>query len=156
MNIAIILLAAVGVLFVTAYFSRRRFGVLGLALSAGYLLSIMWTDNVTTFLRDMVGIDTPMPALPSAVAALLVLSPAVWLLFRGPTYHKKLQRLISAVAFALLATAYMLTPLGNTINFDSTSHTVYTILSNNRDFIITAGIVYALYDLVTYRPKKEK
>lgn len=156
MNIAIILLIAVVILFGLAYFTRRRFGVLGLALCAGYLLSIMWADAATTFIRDTVGIDTPMPTLANIVTALIVVLPAVFLLFKGPAYSNKRQRLIGAAAFALLATSFMLTPLGNSVNFDDVSKKVYTILSDNRNVIITAGIGLALYDLMTFKPKKEK
>lgn len=136
---------------------RRRFGVLGLALCAGYLLSIMWATETNSLVRDLIGIDTPAPSLTSLVTVSLVLTPAILMLFRGPVYHKKTQRLIGSAAFAVLAAAFMLTPLGNSVNFDSMSKTVYKILSDNRDLIITAGIGYALYDLMTYRmPKKDK
>jgi hypothetical protein len=157
MNIAIILIIIVVALFTLAYFTRRRFGVLGLALCAGYLLSIMWADNATTFVRDLIGIDTPMPILANAVTALLVVAPTALVLFRSPTYHKKRQRLIGATVFALLTVAFILTPLSNSVNFDDASKKVYTILNDNRNMIITAGIAYALYDLMTFRtPKKEK
>lgn len=157
MNIAIILAIAVGALFAIAYFTRRRFGVLGLALCAGYLLSTMWADDTTTLLRDLVGIDTPMPMLANIVTASLVVLPAVLLLIRGPVYHKKRQRLIGAAAFAVLATSFMLTPLGNSINFDDTSEKVYRVISENRDLIVAAGVAYALYDLMIFKtPKKEK
>lgn len=157
MNLSIVLLIVVGILFVTTYITRRRFGVLGLALCAGYLLSIMWATEVNSLVRELIGIDTPTPSLTSLVAVSLVLSPAILVLLGGPVYHKKTQRLIGSVAFAVLAAAFMLTPLGNSVNFDSTSKTVYKFLSDNRDMIITAGIGYAFYDLMTYRvPKKDK
>lgn len=157
MNIVIILLIVVGLLFATTYFTRRRFGVLGLALCAGFLLSTMWTDQVTPFIRDNVGVELLTPPLSSVVAATLVLLPAILLLFSGPAYHKKWQRLLGSVAFALLAASFILTPLGNSINFDDTSKKVYDILSENRNLIITVAIGYALYDLMTFKsPKKEK
>lgn len=157
MNILVILVVAVGLLFATTYFTRRRFGVLGLALCAGFLLSTMWTDEVTPFVRDSVGIELLTPPLSSVVAASLVLLPAILLLFSGPAYHKKSQRLIGSAAFALLAVSFLLTPLGNSINFDNASKTVYSVLNDNRNLIITAAVSYALYDLMTFKtPKKEK
>lgn len=155
MNIAIIVAIVVGALFATAYFTRRRFGVLGLALCAGFLLSGMWTDDVTPLVKQA-GIVLLTPPLSSVVAATLILLPAVLLLFSGPVYHKKWHKLFGAAAFALMATSFLLTPLGSGMNFDDTGQQVYTTLVNNRNLIITAGIAYSLFDLITYKPPKEK
>lgn len=155
MNLVIILLVVVGTLFATAYFTRRRFGVLGLALCAGFLLSMMWTADVTPLVRQA-GIVLLTPPLSSVVAATLILLPALFLLFSGPTYHKRWPRLFGAAAFALLATSFLLTPLGSGVNFDDTGKQIYTLLMDNRNLIITAGITYALFDLLTYKPPKPK
>lgn len=151
----IILAIVVGALFATAYFTRRRFGVLGLALCAGFLLSMMWTDDVTPLVKQA-GIVLLTPPLSSVVAATLILLPAVFLLFSGPTNRHKWHRIFGAAAFALMATSFLLTPLGNGMNLDDNTQQIYTTLINNRNLIITAGIAYSLFDLITYKPPKEK
>jgi|TARA_B100001245_G_scaffold135579_1_gene100645 hypothetical protein len=153
MSIVIILLIIIAALFAMTYLTKRRFGVLGLALCAGYLISEMWTAEVTPFVRD-IGFEVFSPPLSSIVAAGLVLAPAVLLLFSGPTYGKKLQRLIGAGFFALLATAFLLGPLGNALTLDETSYRIYGFLADNKTFIITAGIIYAIYDVLTLRTPK--
>jgi len=156
MNIVIVVAAIIAVLFAMTYVTRRRFGVLGLGLCAGYLISEMWTGQVTPFVRGA-GFDLFVPPLSSVVAACLVLLPAVLLLVNGPTYHSKTKRLIGAAIFALLATSFLLGPLGDALKLDSTGKTIYRILVDNKTIIITAGIGYALYDVITLRtPKKER
>lgn len=153
MNIVIILTVIIGLLFALTYFTKRRFGVLGLALCAGFLISEMWTGDVTPFIRGA-GFELFTPPLASVVAACLVLLPAVVLLMNGPTYHRKTQRLLGAGMFALLATALLLGILGDALTLDETGQTVYNILDHNRSLIITAGIAYALYDVLILRTPK--
>jgi hypothetical protein len=154
MNIIIVLAVLVGLLFATAYFTRRRYGVLGLALCAGYLISTMWTPDVTAFVRGA-GVELLSPSLGSLVAALLILLPALALLLSGPTYTKRWQRLLGALAFALLSTSFLLTPLHNGVVLDETGKRIYDILFEYRDLIITVAIVYAVYDLVIMKPPKK-
>lgn len=156
MNIVIVLTILVGLLFATAYFTKRRYGVLGLALCAGYLISTIWTPDVTSFARNA-GIELQPLSLTSVVAALLVLLPALVLLLSGPTYTKRWQRLFGAAAFALLSTSFLLTPLHNGIVLDDTGKKIYDIVFEYRDVIITSMIAYAVYDLVIFKsPKKDK
>ena len=153
MNIVIVLIIIVVVLFAMTYITKRRFGVMGLALCAGYLISEMWTAEVTPFVRGA-GFDLLAPPLTSVVAAFLVLIPASLLVFSGPTYSKHWQRLLGACAFALLATSFILGSLGTALNLDESGKAIYTFLSENKTFIITAGIAYALYDVLTMRTPK--
>jgi hypothetical protein len=157
MSIIVIVLLVVGALFALSYFSRRRFGVLGLALCAGFLLSTMWAADVTPFIKK-VGIDLLTPPLASVVAAVLILSPALLLMLAGPAYQKHgHHRIIGATAFALLATAFLLSPLGSSINMDGDAKEIYMFFINNRNIIITIAIAYALFDILTYKtPKKLK
>lgn len=156
MDVIIILSIVVGALFALAYFSRRRFGTLGLALCAGFLLSTMWTADVTPLIRKA-GIVFSSPPLSSVVAAVLILTPAIVLMLGGPTYRKHGHRIIAAIAFALLATAFLLSPLGSSINLDDKTQQIYRFLFDNRNVVITVAVVYALFDVVTYKtPKKER
>jgi len=155
MNIVYTVLIVIILLFVLAYWTRRRFGVLGLALCAGYLLSGMWTEQVTPYIQKA-GLVVVAPPLSSIVAALLILLPAVLLLFSGPTYSKKLQRIIGAAFFALLAAAFLLAPLGNSMSLDDMGTFYYNLLADNKTVVITAAIVYALFDILTLKTPKLK
>lgn len=155
MDMAFVLIIIIAVLFATAYFTKRRFGVLGLALCAGSLLATMWTADVTPIVQDA-GLRLLSPPLTTVVAAVLVLLPAALLLFSGPSYHRSWQRIVGAAAFALLATSFLLIPLGTGLNLDDTTQEYYDFLVNNRNVIITAAIAYALIDILTLKTPKHK
>lgn len=155
MDMALFLLVIIAILFATAYLTKRRFGVLGLALCAGSLLSTMWTGEVTPLIQEA-GLRLLTPPLATVVAVVLVLLPAVLLLFNGPTYKRLWQRIIGASAFALLATSFLLVPLGTGLVLDDTTQEYYNFLVDNRNIIITVAIAYAIFDIVTYKPPKLK
>jgi hypothetical protein len=156
MNFVYILIFVIGLLFALAYFTKRRFGVLGLALCAGSLISTMWTAQVTPYIQEA-GLQLLSPPLSSVVAAALVLLPAIILLFSGPSYKRTWQKIIGASAFALLSTSLLLTPLGNSLSLDEMGLSYYNFLVENKSIIITAAIAYALFDLLTLKtPRRSK
>lgn len=147
MNVAIIYGVVLILLFLLAYFTKRRFGVLGLALAAGAMLSELWAEKLTP-LVESTGIQISAPPLATIVAVSLVVLPALLLLASGPTYHKKSERLVGALFFALLAVALLIEPLGSGLVLEGDGQMVYTLLYENRVYIVTAGLVIALIDLL--------
>lgn len=154
MNLVIILIVIVAVLFAVAYFTRRRFGVLGLALCAGYLLATMWTSQVTPWLEGA-GLELISPPLASVVAAVLILLPAVLLLLSGPASTGTAVRVINALVFALLSTSFLLETLGSNLILTGNELRAYDVLVANKAYIITGSIIYALYDILTMRRHKD-
>lgn len=155
MNIVYAVIFVIIALFALAYWTKRRFGVLGLALAAGWLLADMWAEQVTPYIKDA-GFVLVSPPLTSVVEAALILLPAVLLLFSGPTYHKRTLRIIGAAAFALLATAFLLKPLGGSLALDEMGTFYYHLLADNKAIIITVAIAYALFDILTLKTPKAK
>ncbi len=154
MNVAIVVGIVIAILFAVAFFTKRRFGVLGLALTAGATLSTMWATELTPIVEKS-GFIISAPPMETVVAGLVILLPAILLLFSGPTYSKMSQRVIGAAAFGLLAAAFLLEPLGDAMVLLGDSRQVYTFLADNRIVIITAGILFALFDLLAVKtPKK--
>ncbi len=153
MNVAIVLLILLTVLFALTFFTKRRFGVLGLALTAGATLSGLWTPDVVPIVQQA-GVELVAPPLSSVVAAAIILLPAVVLLFSGPTYSSKLQRAIGSLVFSLLALAFMLEPLGGALVLEGDGKRLFDILVEYRVWIITAGILLALADLLFVKTPK--
>jgi hypothetical protein len=152
----VIFLILVGLLFATAFFTKRRFGVLGLALAAGAMLSTLWVGNLTPIIAST-GIVIVKPPLSSLVSAGLILAPALLLLSSGPTYKTMRQRIIGAAAFAVLATSLLLEPLGSALVIDSVGRPVYDFFVEYHAVIVTAALVLALLDLlVTKTPRHHK
>ncbi len=82
------------VLFASAFIAKRRFGLLGLALAAGSLLSSIWGYDVGLVVS---GLGIPSSQLTSVtVSSLIILLPAGALLFHGYTYKNLVGRAIGA------------------------------------------------------------
>lgn len=155
MRAMIVFIVLLGTLFALAFFTKRRFGVLGLALCAGALLSGSWTASLTPFIEQQ-GVTLLAPPLSAVVAIILTLLPAALLLFSGPAYTKLPSRLVGAGMFALLAFVFLLSPLGTALVFDSTSLQIYNTLVAWSNPIVVAGIAAAITDLLFTRAPKGK
>lgn len=147
MNVAIVFIVALLLLFGLAYATKRRFGVLGLALAAGSMLSELWADKLTPLVAEA-GVIVERPPLLTLVSVTLVLLPAILLLFSGPSYRGTPMRLLGAFLFAVLAFALLIEPLGSALVLQGEGKQVYDILSDNRVYIVTAGLILALFDLL--------
>jgi hypothetical protein len=147
MNVAIVYGVTLLLLFGLAYFTKRRFGVLGLALAAGAMLSGLWAQQLTPLVKST-GFDISVPPLATVVAVVLVLLPAVLLLASGPSYHNKVEQIIGATLFATLAVALLIEPLGSGLVLQGDSKQVYDWFYENRVYIVTIGLTAALVDLL--------
>lgn len=137
-------------LFALTLITKRRFGVLGLALSAGALLSTLWVGNLTPLI-ERAGFSLTVPPLSTVVAAGLILLPAVLLLTGGPVYHSKHGRLIGSVLFSALAIALLIPVLGSALVIDATAKPIYDFIVQYRPQIVTIGLVTALLDVILTR-----
>lgn len=154
MSIAMVLAIVLAVLFGVAFLTKRRFGVLGLALAAGSILSELWTKDATDLVYGA-GVDLVSPPLSAVVAAVLILLPAVVLLFKGPTNKDMTKRVIGAAAFGLLASAFLLPVLGDALVLEGDGKRIYDLVMEYRSLVITAGLVFAIVDIMSTKAKKD-
>jgi hypothetical protein len=153
MSFFVIFLLVIAALFLLAYVTKRRFGVLGLALAAGAMLSTLWVGDLTPIIANA-GIILVRPPLESVVSAGLILLPAILLLSSGMVYKSKPRRVIGALAFAVLATALLLVPLGSALVIDDTAKPVYDLFVQYRTGIITVCLGLAMLDLLMTKTPK--
>jgi len=153
MNVALVFIVVLGLLFALAFLTKRRFGVLGLALAAGAMLSALWAETLTPVIEEA-GVSVDVPPMITLVSICLVLLPAVLLLFSGPSYRGLVPRLVGAFCFAALALALLVEPLGSALVLAGDSRTVYEFFVDNRVYIVTAGLVLALFDLLATHTSK--
>ncbi|MEI6054352.1 MAG: hypothetical protein WCQ49_03235 [Candidatus Saccharibacteria bacterium] len=147
--ILIYIVIAVG-LFISAYITKRRFGLLGLALASGSLLSQIWGYDI-----GLIASGFGLPSNPLTVAiitSLVVLLPAGVLLFHGYTYKNKIARIVGAAMFTLLALAFLVEPLGNVLMPTGSSFDIYIMILKYRTLIIGAGLILAVLDLFLTKP----
>ena len=150
MDVILIFLGLAIVLFVASFIHKRRFGLLGLALAAGSLLSGIWGYNA-----GLVASAFGVPSGPSSTAVILsiiILLPAGVLLFHGYTYNTLIGRVVGASLFTLLALAFLVEPLGHILMPQGLGVDVYNGLVNNRTVIIGAGLTIAVIDLFLTKP----
>jgi hypothetical protein len=147
MNVAIVFIIVLVLLFGLAFFTKRRFGVLGLALAAGSMLSELWAAQLTPLVRNA-GLVVQNPPLITIVSIALVLLPAVVLLFSGPSYQDMPKRVMGAFLFAALAFALLVEPIGSALVLRAEGRTIYEFFDTNRVYIVTVGLVFAVIDLL--------
>jgi len=141
-------------LFAGAYVTKRRFGLLGLALAAGSLLSSIWGYNAGLIAS---GLGVPSNALSVAtISSLIVLSPAVVLLFHGYTYKLLVSRVIGSAMFAILAVAFLVEPLGHVLVLQGAGASIYQLVVDSRSAIIGIGLIIAVIDLFLTKPVRDK
>ena len=153
MNVAIVFAIVILLLFALAYATKRRFGVLGLALAAGSMLSALWAEKLTPIVQDA-GLDLDNPPLITVVSVVLVLLPAVFLLFSGPSYHDMPRRILGALLFASLAFALLIEPLGSALVLQGQGKQIYDFFAENQVYIVTIGLVIAIIDLLSVHTSK--
>jgi hypothetical protein len=113
MDVIIICLIIAVLIFVAAFITKRRFGLLGLALAAGSILSGIWGFDAGL---EASAFGAPSgPLSTAAVSCVLILLPAGILLFHGDKYKTLIGRVIGAGLFTLLAIAFLIEPLSHAI-----------------------------------------
>lgn len=150
--IPILVFAALALLlFAGAFISKRRFGLLGLALTAGATLSTIWSydEGLVVSSTGLV----PEGVITQAVTqSLVVLLPAILLLFHGYTYKNLVARIIGSALFAILALAFLVEPIGYALPLEGIGADVYGFLKNYKEVIISVGVILAVADLFFTKP----
>lgn len=145
MTLMIIVAIMVG-LFGLAFATKRRFGVLGLALAAGVVLSQNASSYVANALQ-VYGVPVEPFSYGSAAMILLIILPAMVLLAGGPTYRDAKAALVGATGFALLGTFFILGPLTTALpEGSSTVRDIVVVLAKWQNMIVVAALVLALVD----------
>lgn len=145
-----IFVAILVVLFSAAFVAKRRFGLLGLALTAGWVLSDIWKYDAG-LLFSIFGVPVN-PLSTAVILCLIVMLPAIVLLFHGYTYKMMAARIIGSLFFAILALAFLVDPIGHALAPDGIGLDVYNWLMANRLTIIGLGVTLAVVDLFFTKP----
>lgn len=150
MEVIIICITVAIALFIGAFITKRRFGLLGLALAAGSLLSGIWGYDIVLMANGFGVPNTPLST--AVIASVIVILPAFVLLFHGYSYKNHIARLFGAFLFMILALAFLIDPLGHILMPVGFGADVYNWLVNYKTLIIGAGLILAILDLFLTRP----
>lgn len=150
METMVILGLLIVVIFVAAFVARRRFGLLGLALASGSLLSGIWGYDAG-LIAGAIGIQSS-PLSTAVILSIIVLLPAFLLLFHGYTYKTIIGRLVGAGLFTVLAIAFLIEPVGHILVLQGQALTIYNYFISYKDLIIGAGLIVAVVDIFLTKP----
>lgn len=152
MNVIIVIALAV-ILFGLVFFSRRRFGMLGLALAAGVTVGSMWGADGGVLLSS-VGILPSGSSTDAIALAILTMLPALLLLTKGKKTKKVGVKVLSGLLFVVMSLAALVGPLSLMLPLDATGVVVYSTLLQYQSLIISAGIVVAVLDILFAKTPK--
>lgn len=147
MVVVIVLLLTLVALFVGSFLSKRRFGVLGLGLAAGAVISPIWGETAG-YLVSMTGVLPEGPLVNAVAAAVIILIPAILFMFHGYTYGHIVFRVIGSVLFTVLAAAFLIGPIATAVSLTGPVGSAYQWLDNNHTLIISIGVALAVADFL--------
>lgn len=152
--ITILVLGALfAILFAGAFISKRRFGLLGLALTAGATVSTIW-DYTAGLMVSSTGLVPNGPITQAVTQSLIVLLPAILLLFHGYAYKNLVSRIIGSLLFAILGLAFLVEPIGYALPLEGLGADIYRQVVNYKDLIISVGVILAVADLFFTKPAR--
>lgn len=155
----LILVVVAVLLFLLAFATKRRFGILGLALFSGSFLAQSWSGVATSYV-EQTGINFSALWLPASalVAALLTILPALILLANSPKYHGKWVNVFGALGFSILAVILLVPILATAFAVEPGSQSIISFFQTNVTLLVTVGIICAIVDLLlsrsSHKPKK--
>jgi hypothetical protein len=157
MTVIFILIGLVLALFAGSFLSRRRFGVLGLGLAAGAIISPIWGDNAG-FIVSSTGLIQEGPLVNAIALSALILIPAVLFMFHGYTYKHMFGRIIGSLLFVFLAVAFLAGPIGAAFTLTGPVGNVYNWIVSNQELLVSVGVALAVADFLLSRTahKSEK
>lgn len=153
MSFVVVLAVVFGALFGMAFLTKRRLGVLGLALAAGALISELWVGDLTPLVAQA-GIEIIRPPLESVVATALLVTPAALLFISGPTYHGMRSRVTGAFLFALLAVFLMLDIFESAVVIEGIGQTIFMSLNDWQALGTTTILILAILEALGIRTPK--
>jgi len=154
--VVILIFAALAVaLFTCAFLSRRRFGLLGLALTAGATLSSIW-GYYAGLVVSGTGLVPNGPLTNAVALSIVVLLPAILLLFHGYAYKQLIPRIIGSLLFTILALAFLAEPLAYALPLTGLANDIYQWIKNNYGLIVSVGVILAVVDLFFTKPVKNE
>ena len=153
MSVIVIFLVSV-VLFLLAFVTKRHYGILGLGLTAGMVLSEQIATETAALLRYLDFPTDPLSPL-NAARVFLILAPSLLLMLAGPKYTDKKHVIIGSVLYALFGTFLLLAPLVASFPATDTSTQQYLAqIAYNSSLITALAVAVAVFDLMKLHRKK--
>ncbi len=148
MTSLIILIGIAAVLWLAVFSSKRRFGVLGLALTAGATVSTLWSYEAGLLVASL-GLVPQGPLTDAVVLSVITILPACLLFFHGHAHKTIVGRIIGATLFVAMAMALLIEPIGIILPVSGGGAQAYAFLKEYGGVIISVGVVLAVIDILS-------
>jgi hypothetical protein len=152
-----VLIGIVIALFLLAFVTRRRFGILGLGLSAGALLASSFSRQLAAFFEtNSIGIEGVSADI--LARCVLILLPSLLLLLGGPKYTKTIPRIAGSAGYAVMGTLLLFAPLSALIEINgSATRSALQFVAEYQSGLIALGVAAAVVDtIMMHSPKLRK
>jgi len=144
------------ILFCLAFFTKRRFGYLGLGLAAGVLLNQLIGGPIGDLLTST-GLNINPLQPKDIITIILTILPSIMLLWTGPRHHQKLSRFLTSLFYALITTALILLPITQAFPVeDANARNILVLISDAQIPLLTFGIILAILDILLPRKSLDK
>ncbi len=147
MEVLLLIGLIVVILFVVAFVTKRRFGVLGLALAAGYVLSQLW-EHYIPHVVQFFGLDMVIVSPVTLVTIVIILLPSVALFFGGPVCRTTRGRLIGSLLYAVLAVIFCMGALEHTMVLSGSGKIAFDAVVDFRPYILTLALMVSIVDVM--------
>lgn len=134
-------------LFLLAFLTKRRFGVLGAAVILGYVMQQLWEKELPAWADLLALPDNWIIAPVTILGIVVIMMPSIALLFGGPVYRSKHGRVIGAIGYATLATVCCVSPLVNSLALTGEDAKIIAMVAQYMPFIITAAALLVVVDM---------
>ena len=147
----ILIFAAAVAIFLSL--SRRKFGTFVITLLAGLVLNEHWNEPITNLLTAG-GLNVPVATLSGIAGLILICVPAAFVLSKSAKNDNWISGVISSVLVTAFLMLVILPSFSNVFSLDAISLDIATTLLAWSDWIILAGFVFAILDILAFRLKK--
>lgn len=139
-------------LFVVGLVSRRQLGVAILALAAGSVLADLWAVGLTPALAKA-GLVLTHPPMHNIAGAILILLPALMVMFRLPRARNWVSGIVSSLVWALAAVLFMYPDFSEAVILDDASASLVEQGTAYIPVALTACLVFGVITTVFHRKK---
>ena len=143
----VIILSIAVVLFLLAFLTKRRFGVLGLGLAAGVVLSQLWAVTLAAILQGQ-GVPVSPLSYSTVGQVAIILIPSLLLLIGGPKYHDKKGAIIGALLYAAFAVLFVIAPITRDFAVAGDTSPIFDFIAQWQNVLIALGVVLAIIDMM--------
>lgn len=140
-----VVLALVCILAAAAFISKRRFGILALAMAAGYIIATYEAQHVASILRNY-DVSFGAMSMTTVVTMIIIILPSVLLFFGGPTYASKRNRIMGSIAYGVTALFFCLGSLEHSLVLMGQEKIVYSYIQDYREQGIVLLLILAIVD----------